>query len=86
MDDGLGSRVFAEVLGLVSAEKTGGLNLGRRSSRKFLVEADDTLHTNGIGSSADGIWRSDLRRDEGRKAPTSDEAHCGRGMRSRRKE
>lgn len=43
------------MLGLVSAEKTGGLNLGRRSSRKFLVEADDTLHTNGIGSSADGL-------------------------------
>lgn len=41
------------MLGLVSAEKTGGLDLGGGSSREFLVEADNALHAEGIGGSAD---------------------------------
>ena len=51
----LGGRVLAEVLGLVSTEKTRGLDLGSGTPGKLLVEADDTLHANGIGSSADSL-------------------------------
>lgn len=51
----LSGRVLAEVLGLVATEKTGGLDLGSGTPRKLLVEADDTLHADGIRSSADGL-------------------------------
>ena len=44
----LSGRVLAEVLGLVSAEKTGGLDLGGRSTGQLLVEVDDTLHAQSI--------------------------------------
>lgn len=55
MERTLGSRVLAKVLGLVSSEKTGGLDLGGGSSGEFLVEADDTLHAKSIRSSTDGL-------------------------------
>ncbi len=44
------------MLGLVSAEKAGALDLGRGSSREFLVEADNALHTESIGGSADCLY------------------------------
>lgn len=53
----LDGRVLAEVLGLVSAEEALGLDLGGRTTGKFLVEADDTLHAQGIGSSANCLSR-----------------------------
>jgi hypothetical protein len=56
VNDGLGSRVLAEVLGLVSAEETLSLDLGGGTSRKLLVETDDTLHADGIRSGANGLW------------------------------
>ena len=51
----LSRRVLAKVLSLVSAEETGGLDLGSRSSGKFLVEADNALHADSIRSSADSL-------------------------------
>lgn len=47
--------ILAEVPGLVAAEETLGLDLGGGTSGEFLVEADDTLHANGIGSRANGL-------------------------------
>lgn len=47
--------VLAEVTGLVAAEKTLGLDLGSGTTGELLVEADDTLHTQGVGSSANGL-------------------------------
>lgn len=44
------------MLGLVAAEKTGGLNLGGGASGKLFVEADNTLHTEGIGGSAKCLY------------------------------
>lgn len=43
------------MLGLVAAEDAGGLDLGSGAPREFLVEADDALHADSVGSSADGL-------------------------------
>lgn len=75
VNDGLGSRVLAEVLGLVSAEETLSLDLGGGTSGKLLVEADDTLHADSIRSGANGLGRSDLGRNERRERSAGDEAH-----------
>jgi hypothetical protein len=55
VNDGLASRVLAEVLGLVSAEETLSLDLGGGTSGELLVEADDTLHADSIRSGANGL-------------------------------
>ena len=43
------------MLGLVPAEEAGRLDFGGGASRELLVETDDTLHADGIGSGADGL-------------------------------
>lgn len=43
------------MLGLVLAQNALGLGLGGGSSGEFLVEADDALHADGIGSGANGL-------------------------------
>lgn len=49
------ARVLAEVLRLVLAPETLGLHVGGGTTGELLVEADDTLHADSIGSSADGL-------------------------------
>ena len=44
------------MLGLVLAEEALCLDLRGRSSGKLLVEVDNTLHADGIGSSADSLF------------------------------
>jgi hypothetical protein len=48
-------RVLAKVLGLVSAEKAGGLDLGGRAAGKLLVEVDDALHAKSVRGSTNGL-------------------------------
>lgn len=43
------------MLGLVAAEKTLGLNLGGGATGELLVETDDALHAQGIGSGSDRL-------------------------------
>lgn len=81
VDDGFGSRVLPEMLGLVSGKETSGLDFGSRASREFFIEADNTLHADSIGCGADSTRRGNLGRDEGRETPTSDETHGGRWFR-----
>lgn len=52
----LGRWVLAEVLGLVAAQNTGGLDLGGGASGKLLVEVDDALHRNAVGVGAKGLY------------------------------
>lgn len=47
--------VLAEVLGLVTAEETLSLDLGGGTTGKLLVEADDTLHAQSVGSSTNSL-------------------------------
>ena len=58
----LSSRVLAEVLGLVSAEKTGGLDLRGGATGELLVEVDDTLHADSIGGGANRLESAALAR------------------------
>jgi hypothetical protein len=51
----LDGRVFSEVLCLVTAEETLGLDLGGSATGKFLVEADNSLHAKSIGSTANRL-------------------------------
>lgn len=60
-DTGIPTRstgVLAKVLGLVSSEETGGLDLRGGATGKFGVEVDDTLHADGIGVGTNGLVSS----------------------------
>ena len=48
-------RVLAKVLGLVFAEKAGGLDLGSRATGELFVEVDDTLHAHSVRGSTNGL-------------------------------
>lgn len=51
----LRSRILAKVLGLVSAENPGGLDLGGGAPRQFLVEVDNALHRKRVRVGADRL-------------------------------
>lgn len=55
VNDRCGRRVLSEVLGLVSAQQSLGLDLWCWSTGKFLVEANYTLHTGGIFRSTESL-------------------------------
>ena len=50
-----GRGVLAKVTGLVAAEETLGLDLRGGATRKLLVEADDTLHAQSVGSTTNSL-------------------------------
>lgn len=43
------------MLGLISAEEAGGLDIGSRSPGEFLVEVDNSLHLDRVGGSTNGL-------------------------------
>lgn len=51
----LGGWVLAKVLGLVSAQNAGGLDVGGGATGKLLVEVDDALHGDAIGVGANRL-------------------------------